>query len=169
MRLLIVIAALTLFLAESVSVGQNADCDTSIQTQSARISDEDMERLGWTGSRDETRRNIAEQMARTVPPTLRNANVQPVSWEVMATILLDFESIKPGETTRAEVDAKLRAISGFGMPSAVTMRHPLCEFCQMDIDYSYRRNPADQCSSMVAADDVVVRTSVPYLAWPFRR
>lgn len=165
MRALRPITAFALVFAAFATVGQNAGCDSSIQTASSRISDEDLERLGME-SRETTRRRVAEQMERDVRPRLRDANVEPVSWETMATILLDFESIRPGETTRAEVDAKLRPSAGFSSLTAVTMVHPLCRFCKMDIEYSYRRNPADQCRVMVSGDDVVFRTSVPYIDWP---
>lgn len=77
----------------------------------------------------------------------------------------DFESVKAG-MTRREVEAKLAMDGGLQGASPVRFTHPTCPYFKIDVEFDFKRNPADQNRAIWGEDDKVIRVSKPYIERP---
>lgn len=83
----------------------------------------------------------------------------------VAKCLDDFKEIKPG-MMRAEIEKRMTKDGG--LQSYVTVRyvHPECSYFKIDVEYSVKRNPAEQGRVVPSADDKAVKVSKPYIENP---
>lgn len=156
----------------SVGSAQEDACSPAPQgaavqaTMPPPLSDEARAALGLRSAAEDESRNRAsraQQRARFE----ESAKVDAAAFQAqIALVLLDFETIEVGVTTRAEIEERFRPSAGFFGPSAETFVHPQCRYCKIDVSFAYARNMADRCRAIFAPEDAVVSVSKPYLDWP---
>ena len=79
--------------------------------------------------------------------------------------LKDLESITNG-MTRAQVGSKLRPDGGLRSASPVRFVHPECPYFKINVEFEFKRDPADQNRAVESGDDKVIRVSKPSLERP---
>jgi hypothetical protein len=81
--------------------------------------------------------------------------------------LADFEAVKVG-MTRSEIDSKFRMDGGLqALVSPIRYAHAACPYFKIDMEFDFKRNPADQNRPIKGKDDKVIRVSKPYIERPF--
>jgi hypothetical protein len=80
--------------------------------------------------------------------------------------LKDFESMKVG-MTRAELEAKMSPDGGIRSAGLACFVHPECPSFKMDVEFDFKRDPANQNRAVESKDDKVTKLSKPYLERPF--
>ncbi|MGD1083121.1 MAG: hypothetical protein ABSA47_00055 [Verrucomicrobiota bacterium] len=86
-----------------------------------------------------------------------------VEW--VGRCLDDFAGVKVG-MTRSEVEAVLAKDGGWQGVSTVRFVHPTCAYFKMDVEFDFKRNPADQNRAITGKEDKVIRVSKPYIEEP---
>ena len=80
--------------------------------------------------------------------------------------LRDFESIKVG-MARAEIEGKLSQDGGLQSVSPFRFAHSACASFKIDVEFDFKRNPADQNRAVWGKGDKATKVSKPYLERPF--
>jgi hypothetical protein len=80
--------------------------------------------------------------------------------------LKDFTEIKIG-MTRRDVRNLFRRDGGLYSASLERFCHPACAYFKIDVEFSFKRDAADQGRAIMSEEDPVTRVSKPYLETPF--
>ncbi len=76
--------------------------------------------------------------------------------------LTDFATIKVG-MTRAQIESKFPMDGGLQSASQVCFLHPACPDLKIEVEFSYKRDYADQGRAVESKDDIVIKVSKPYV------
>jgi hypothetical protein len=80
--------------------------------------------------------------------------------------LRDFDSIKVG-MTRSQIEGILSQDGGLQSVSPNRFAHPACASFKIDVEFDFKRNPADQNRVVWGEDDKATTVSKPYIERPF--
>lgn len=99
-----------------------------------------------------------------LPLKVQATNRDRAEW--VEKCLKDFESIKVG-MTRGEIEAKWPWDTGLQGVSPVRFTHPDFGYFKVDVEFDFKRNPADQNRAVWNKDDKATSISKPYIERSF--